>query len=612
MHLQFKSIRIVRFRSFENEAVLHFDSAGSGLYFLKGKNNAALGSNGAGKSTIIDALLWCLYGKTVQGLRNPDIIPWSGKGKTEVEVTLLVDKKQHVVKRTVGPNKLSIDDKEAGQEYVSNLIAIPFEILPYTIILGQRKPLFFDLGATDKLKLFSEVLNLDRWEQRAAHAASLVSSLEKEIESKTFEIVSLKREQERITEDTVRLKTQSQTWEAARAELINSGEQNKKMLQKQIASVMKERDTADLQLDRAETELKAIRSAMAPLNERERLLFKAYMETGQKQQSLSCDIEDLKNQIEGIDSKGSCPTCGQSLNDKNHAALQKTGQDKIVELKKQYKEATNDCKKAEEAHKKIIVTIDTQSEAKIKFEESADGARDILDKLLPKIANWEAEIKAIDRQLQTNETDSNPYTEQLQILRRRRDQLKDAIEQTEKSIITKTEYSERVKFWAKGFKDIKLLTIEEILQELEITTNAMCEEFGLVGWEIKYDIERENKSGNISRGLNITVLSPKNKAAVKWECWSGGEGQRLRIIGTAALSSVLLNHVGVSTNFEVYDEPTESLSREGISDLVELLAQRAKDTKKAIWLIDHHVIESSHFVQTTLVNKGKNGSVLEI
>ena len=185
MHLQFESIRIERFRSFIGEATLSFNSQGPGLYFLKGKNKSLsrIGSNGAGKSTVINALMWCLYGKTIHGLKNPDIVPWTGKGTTIVEVTIKVDKSRHVIRRTVSPNLLSIDGKEAGQEYVSKLIGIPFEIIPYTIVLGQRMPLFFDLTAGEKLKLFSETLNLDRWENRSAHASQMVVQLENEIRS---------------------------------------------------------------------------------------------------------------------------------------------------------------------------------------------------------------------------------------------------------------------------------------------------------------------------------------------------------------------------------------------------------------------------------------------
>ena len=612
MHIQFESIRIVRFRSFLNEAIFHFNEAGPGLYFLKGKNktSSALGSNGSGKSSIVDSLMWCLYGKTVQGLKNPDVIPWIGKGTTEVEVTIHIDKEKHLIKRTINPNKLQIDDNEVGQEYVNKLIPIPFEIIPYTIIMGQRQPLFYDLTASEKLKLFSEVLNLDRCEARSVHAATLTSQLENEINSKETEIRFLEKEQERVLSDIDRSKKQSEGWEELRTFKLSNNDDIKKDLQKKIADVANERDNADLKLDRALTELKAIKPALDKLNAENRPLMTLTANLAKDHRQAINNLKQLEDTLAVIEDDH-CPTCKQSL---KSAKQRKELED---DLKNQIKQINPTKIKKEldaaiEKHNKVLIAIEAQEKAKNQFEIDADEARDVLDRLTPQITAWEAQTREIERYATQTLDEQNPHREQLTMLRKRRDQIKQQIEASQKTIVTKREYAERTKFWIKGFKDIRLLQVEEVLQELEITTNSFCEEFGLVGWQIKYDIERETKSGTIARGLNITVLSPSNKNAVKWESWSGGEAQRLRLIGTLALGNVLLNHIGVSTNLMIFDEPTESLSKEGVQDLVELLAQCAKDMKKSIILVDHHLIESSHFIQTVQVTKNKDGSMLAI
>lgn len=611
MHLKFVSLRLKRFRSFLNETTLFFDKSGPGLYFIKGNNktNLYLGSNGSGKSSLIDALLWCLYGKTVQGLKNPDIVPWSGKGTTEVEVTICIDSKTFRIKRTVSPNLLTIDDVEAGQEYVSKLISIPFEILPYTIILGQGQPLFFDLKASEKLKLFSEVLELDRWEDRSKIAADETSLLDREIASEESKLEAALNAQRQADSDFKALKLQSQQWEEKRAEQLSNAESDKEKLQKQIEAVMNERDTADLMLDRAETELKAspLETLRTQYSATARDLTRLELELKSAVRSKAKCDDDLVSIEDCI-----CPTCLQATNKEVTKRLR-------VELTKAIK--TYDVQifanqglieKTKLALGQVLEKFQIEEKAAKQFRNDANQARNILDRLLPKISDWQAEIKALEKQLQSNEEDSNPHTSQLQTLRRRRDQYKNDIEQSKKAIETNTAKHDRTKFWVKGFKDIKLLATEEILQELELLTNSLIEEAGLVGWQVNYDIEKETKSGTISRGLNITVLSPDNKKPVKWEVWSGGEAQRLRLIGTTALSSVLLNHVGVSVNLEIFDEPTVGLSKEGISDLVEMLAQRAKDTSKSIFLVDHHTVQSTKFVETILVTKDKTGSSLEI
>ena len=554
--------------------------------------------------------MWCLYGKTIHGLKNPDIVPWTGKGTTIVEVTIKVDKSRHVIRRTVSPNLLSIDGKEAGQEYVSKLIGIPFEIIPYTIVLGQRMPLFFDLTAGEKLKLFSETLNLDRWENRSAHASQMVVQLENEIRSSESEVSALLRDLDRIAEDTNDLKIRSKEWEDDRDSRLQDREKSKKELQKSVDTISKTIDTADLALDSDLTELKAINPELSRLEKELSKVTLEFYKLERSKDANNAKVAALSKQLDALH-KDKCPTCGQAMKSaKQLKELENsiTSEIKFFDTFKIDKEIVELTKRQKELEKVIGI----QKEARDKFQDDSEQARDTLNRLAPRKADWLAQIKAID-QASTELLDTdNPYTGQLQDLRRKKDQTKVLVEKTEGNITIKREYCERVRYWIKGFKDIKLYTIEEILQELEITTNSMCEEFGLVGWSVKYDIERETKSGTTSRGLNISVLSPDNKKAVKWEVWSGGEAQRLRIIGTAALNSVLLNHLGVTTNLEIFDEPTESLSKEGISDLVELLAQRAKSTGKNIWMIDHHTVESYNFVETVMVTKDRSGSVLEV
>jgi len=148
------------------------------------------------------------------------------------------------------------------------------------------------------------------------------------------------------------------------------------------------------------------------------------------------------------------------------------------------------------------------------------------------------------------------------------------------------------------------------LQELELAANVMLEQMGLIGWQLKYATEKETKKGSITRGLNVTVLSPRNDRAVKWECWSGGARQRLRLIGALALSEVLLARVGLEPSLEILDEQCANLSIEGIEDLVDYLHDRAAQLDRVIYLIEHHTVASSKFASTINVVKTTKGGTM--
>jgi translation initiation factor RLI1 len=66
---------------------------------------------------------------------------------------------------------------------------------------------------------------------------------------------------------------------------------------------------------------------------------------------------------------------------------------------------------------------------------------------------------------------------------------------------------------------------------------------------------------------------------------------------------------GLTSGVEFFDEPSRHLSTEGQLDLAETLMQRALTDKKAIWLVDHNLIDFG-FTGTLTVVKTAAGSQL--
>jgi archaellum component FlaC len=244
------------------------------------------------------------------------------------------------------------------------------------------------------------------------------------------------------------------------------------------------------------------------------------------------------------------------------------------------------------------------------FEDKEANVQSAINRFLPEVTELKTKLTMLKDQTKIQANEANPFTEQVQKLRRQ-------VTQVEVEISTKQDEQAKVakdleltKFWVKGFKDVQLFVIEEVLAEIEVACNAMLPDVGLDGWEMRFAVERETASGTTQRGLNVTVLSPYNSKPVEWECWGGGVGQRQRIIATLALSEVLLAAAGIETNMEVLDEPTKHLSTEGTQDLCDFLAERAATLGRATWWVDHQVVESSRFAGVVTVVRGKEGSYI--
>ena len=100
-------------------------------------------------------------------------------------------------------------------------------------------------------------------------------------------------------------------------------------------------------------------------------------------------------------------------------------------------------------------------------------------------------------------------------------------------------------------------------------------------------------------------------AATPGEAWSGGEGQRRRLAGTLALSSLILRQFNRNCNIQIWDESLRWLSGSGKEDMLTLLQEVAHNQNKQIWMIDQSEL-SFPFDGTIKVVKDAKGSHVEI
>src|SRR5271157_2519464 len=72
--IQFRKLTIEHFMSYRDRVTVPL--AGQGIVRIEGKNedDAGATSNMAGKSTIMEALLWCLFGRTLRGVKHGEIV----------------------------------------------------------------------------------------------------------------------------------------------------------------------------------------------------------------------------------------------------------------------------------------------------------------------------------------------------------------------------------------------------------------------------------------------------------------------------------------------------------------------------------------------------------
>lgn len=613
MNLSLVSIEAEGFRNLAKYIAISLDTLTPGLYYVRGANRARprLGPNGVGKSSIFaEAPTWCLYGTTATGLRASDVRSWGSKSQPVVSVGLRVDKTHHLVTRGPRPTDIVIDGKSRAPEDIIAIIGgLTHDAWCQAVVWGQGRPLFFDLAPAAKMALLSDALGLERWERRAKAAGERAKRLEDRLAGLTGELRGLETAHEHAKEALKSAQDAAEVWGKEHSSKV-------KELAVTMTKALAERDAAetrrgeaDLAADSAGTAAKLLRPDVeAALAAHHRVKYAAQAAT-ETMHRLSAEGTDLRAQ-QGSLGKGVCPTCGQRITspksaDKHAREIAAKLATATRQIKAARRDQANLTREAAELEERLARDTPRLTELDAAYERAMAALRMYEREAAAAGARYSAAVREHDAVA----AETNPHRGTIADARVRIREV--AAEITEKKSLADrcAASAERAAFWARGFREIRLGIIDEVLTDLRETAAEVLDGVGLGDWSVEFATERETKSGTTQRALHVSIRSPEAPEGVRWEVYSGGERQRLRIAGALALSEVLLAHAGVRVDFRVLDEPTHGLSAEGVRDMCEVLEEYARSAGVRILYIDHQAQEGSAFSGTIEVARNADNSV---
>lgn len=204
-NIVFKSISIEGFGSYVKPFT--FDLDNQGINIIKGKN-------GIGKTTIFNALYWCLYGKSVKDCNQSDIVTWEylrDKKWRGTQIGLIFDIEgiEYTIYRHLKFNaNIFYKDNDLGikgssnlvilkdgeivkdhlykndqQKYINDLLGMDSNLFINTVFFPQRALRFLSASAEDKRKIYEEIFNLSFIERAKENAKNKEESIKKELDS---------------------------------------------------------------------------------------------------------------------------------------------------------------------------------------------------------------------------------------------------------------------------------------------------------------------------------------------------------------------------------------------------------------------------------------------
>lgn len=612
------SLRISGFKCFNNEQTIQPTT--TGLYYLSGENlvDPSLGANGIGKSTLFDALFWCLYGKTSRGLRASNVVSWSlpSDVKCRVTVEALLHGEEVNITRSQNPNLLTLSiegevPRVVQEMELQHLLGVSEETFHRCCYMSQFHLSFLDLPPAEKMKVLSEALRLEEWDLCVESAASNVR-----VAKETLTELSAKGERIKGLIDGIdlpALKRRAGEWEDQ-----VTGERLE--LEKKAAGFLRALENERVELEKLDGELELNRTARLNLEKNQeeeevalRKLQKDQDWAANKIKTLEESVEKHRRMVLKFENleRGVCPECEQEVG-AEHASAHITSYKKLIARDraqiKEYEEKVSAAKKALDKARANLFEIKEMAKAETK---RAISISEVKQKRTATVTLLTTERRHIAHKLKEISPENNPHRKALVEAKERLVEAKGKLEQCKKDMEAQEYTLARNTFWVDGFKALRLEIVQEAVDELDVTVNNALDALGLVGWQVQVLLETENKSGSVRKGVTILVRSKESENLVPVECWSGGEAQRLKLAVAVGLSDLISNQLGFRCGWEMWDEPTSWLASEGVSAVLDMLADRAQASGKTLLLADHRSLDYARWAGAFWLTKTAEGTRVE-
>ena len=307
MSIVFNSIAFRNFGAFGNQ-LTEIPLDVPGMTLISGDNRDKGGSSGAGKSTVINAICYCLYDKTPSTSGKEKLINNINNNTKNTEMEVIItfvkdDQDTYVIRRTRGASvSISItkngdDDTDAGihsaNEKIEGIIGLSFELFIRVIVYNGNAVPFLDLPVSNQRAESEELLKVTLLSQKAVVLKEEIKVVERDIDIQKAIIAQQELQQASRTKQLKDATDRVARWEADRAREIE-------MIDRQLARIanvdFENEELLHVEIVRLRAEQLELQGKKAPLVKDLR--------------SLTTEIEKLRGELAHL-TNNKCPYCLQ-------------------------------------------------------------------------------------------------------------------------------------------------------------------------------------------------------------------------------------------------------------------------------------------------------------
>lgn len=512
--------------------------------------------NGTGKTTIINALSYALYGQALTNIRRDNLINKTNAKNMLVSLDFSINGRDYRVERGRRPNVLkfyvnneeqalkddSQGDSRETQDAIGSILGMSHDMFRHVLALNTYTEPFLGLKANDQRVIIEQLLGITMLSERADRIKELNRATKGAISQEEMRIRAVQAANARIEEQIISLETRRNLWFKKQQEDIQK-------FKEAIAAL----EHIDIESEvQAHRNLEAYHLRKKQIDDCNRFIRQIDQDNNKlikEQQKLQQDINDLEQHR--------CHACGQQLhNEKQDEILQEksqTFQEVVSQL------LTNNTQRTE--HLNEINDIGDLGAAPTVFYDNLEQAlnhRSSLDNLRQNLTNRHGEV--------------NPYTEQIDDMRR-----------TVLQDVDYTSLNELNRLHEHQDFLLKLLTNKDSFVRKKIIEQNLS----YLNQRLTHYLDRIGLPHQVIFQTDLTVEITELGRDLDFDNLSRGERNRLILSMSWAFRDVW-ESLYSPINLLFIDELIDSgMDTQGVENSLALLKKMGRECNKSIWLVSH-------------------------
>jgi DNA repair exonuclease SbcCD ATPase subunit len=522
--------------------------------FQKNHTNLIIGTNGAGKSTVLDALTFVLFNKPFRKINKPQLVNTTNEKDCLVEIEFSVNSRNYLVRRGIKPNIFDIevngkqlhkesDDRLNQKILEENILKVNYKSFTQIVILGSSTFVpFMQLTTANRREVIEDLLDI--------RIFSAMNALIKEkIRVQKDEIKSLTLRKENLKDKVDMQKRFIGELENRGNANINANNQKIAKLDSEIGIYMNENAKIEEEIFKYTKEQEEVTGSAEKLGKLNNLKGK-----------ISQKVSSITKEHKFFTENTVCPTCTQTIEEEFRLNRIADAQNKAKELQKGFQELEETIKFEQERERQF--TVLSKEITKLNHEISQNNTRITLSQ--NQIRDLESEIQTLTEQLKNRNTEHEKLEE-----------FRDNLQKTFEDLSQKKEEIVHYDFAYSLLKDdgVKTKIIKKYLPFINQQVNRYLQ---MMDFYINFHLDEE---------FNESIKSPIHEN-FSYSSFSEGEKMRVDLSLLFTWREVARLKNSVNTNLLIMDEVFDSsLDGFGTEEFLKIIRYVIKDAN--IFVISH-------------------------